>query len=281
MTPTLSIVTVCRNAADQIGATIQSVLTQRWTDYEYIFIDGASRDGTVARIRNCRQDFGDRGVSVHVTSEPDRGIYDAMNKGIDRASGQWVLMLNAGDCLADPMVLEDLFGDRAYDGDVLYGDAFLWDRHRGKDLFRPFGARPLEKMAMGLPFCHQSVFARRELLERYRFVTDFSIAGDYDLFLRAYMDGAAFQHVPRVVALFDCGGICLRRPHVTVAQCAAVRKYRSFPQQRRVGILTGCLRGAARGAVRRFLPGLFYAPARGWREELPRDGSGRVVLDHA
>ena len=68
---------------------------------------------------------------------------------------------------------------------------------------------------------------------------------------------------------------------MTMNQCAAVRKYRGFPGQRRGDSLIRRLRGAARGAVKRFLPKLFYAPGRGWREILPRDGSGRVVLDHA
>lgn len=281
MTPTVSIITVCRNAEDQIGATIRSVLEQRWTDYEYIFIDGASRDGTVERIQGFRQSFLERGISVHVTSEPDRGIYDAMNKGLDRASGQWVLMLNAGDLLADPMVLEDLFSGKQYDCGVLYGDAFLWDRYRDRDLYRPFETQSLDRMAQGLPFCHQSAFARREVLNKYRFSTEFSIVGDYDLFLRAYMDQVPFQYVPRVVSLFDCGGICLRRPQVTMAQCAAVRKYRGFPGQRMGDSLFRRIRGAARGTVKRFLPKLFYAPGRGWQDILPRDGSGRVVLDHA
>lgn len=277
MKPKLSIITVSYQAAGDMERTVRSVLEQRFTDYQYIFIDGGSRDGTLEQIRHFRQPLLEKCRGVHVTSEPDRGIYDAMNKGLDRAEGEWVLMLNAGDALADPLVLEDLFSGKEYEADVIYGDAVLRDVHRGREVFKPFPAMELDRMAQGLPFCHQAAYARRELLEKYRFDTRFPICADYDLFLRAWMDGARFLHIPRVAAVFDCGGVCLQRPHVTMAQCAGIRKHRNYkgddPSQFRR------LRARMRQSVKKRLPGLFYSHSRGWRDRLPKDGSGRVRSD--
>lgn len=277
MEPKLSIITVSLRAAEEIERTVSSVLEQQFSDYEYIFMDGGSRDGTVERIQSFRQPLLDKCQGVHITSEPDRGIYDAMNKGLDRARGQWVLMLNAGDCLADPLVLEDMLRDAAQETDVLYGDAVLRDVYRGRELFRPFPAMALEEMARGLPFCHQAALARRELLEKYRFDTRFSISADYDLFLRAWMDGAVFRYVPRVAAVFDCGGICMRKPTVTMAQCAAVRRHRNYRGKNPSPVLR--LRAAAGAKAKQWLPQLYYSHGRGWRDRLPRDSAGRVRGD--
>ena len=277
MEPILTVITVCYEAAEDIERTLHSVLTQRFTDYEYVIVDGGSRDGTLEKIRTMEAPLRERCRDVTVISEPDKGIYDAMNKGLKQARGEWVLMLNAGDILADPLVLEDVFAGKEYEEDVLYGDAVLRDLYRGRELYKAFPAMALEEMAQGLPFCHQAAFARRSLLEKYPFDTRFSISADYDQFLRAWMEGALFRHIPRVTAIFDCGGVCLRKPHVTMAQCDQIRKYRNFqgnppsPLRR--------LRGMSRAAVKRLVPGLFYSHGRGWRSRLARDSEGRVRTD--
>lgn len=277
MEPILTVITVCYEAAADIEKTLQSVLAQRFTDYEYVIVDGGSRDGTLEIIQAFKEPLRERCRGVTVISEPDEGIYDAMNKGIRQARGEWVLMLNAGDTLADSLVLEDIFAGKDYEADVLYGDAVLRDRHRGREVFKAFPAMALSEMAQGLPFCHQAAFARRSLLEKYPFETRFSISADYDQFLRAWMEGASFLHLPRVVAIFDCGGVCLRQPHVTMAQCDEVRKYRNFQGDPASGLRR--IRGMARGAVKQLVPGLFYSHGRGWRNRLARDSEGRVRTD--
>lgn len=276
MEPKLSVITVCYEAAEEIERTVLSVLNQQFTDYEYIFVDGGSQDGTLEKIRALEPQLQARCRGVSVTSEPDRGIYDAMNKGLERAGGEWVLMLNAGDILADRLVLEDIFQGKEYDRDVLYGDAVLRDQYMDRELFKAFPAMELDEMVQGLPFCHQAAFARRTLLQKYPFDTRFSISADYDQFLRAWMDGALFAYIPRVVAIFDCGGICLSRPHVTMAQCDAVRKYRNF--KGRPASRLQRLRGMLRQTVKERAPGLFYSRSRGWRDRLSRDSEGRVRI---
>ena len=128
--PLLSIVTVSYNAAESIGNTIRSVARQSWTDFEYLFIDGASKDATVAEIESQREAFASRGIPYRVISEPDRGIYDAMNKAIALAEGQWVLMLNAGDLLAEDTVLERVFREPCDGADVLYGHMVVAEESR-------------------------------------------------------------------------------------------------------------------------------------------------------
>ena len=125
MKPTVSIVTISYNAAREIEATIRSVLCQTFSDLEYIFVDGKSKDDTLSIISNYEAQLVSRGIACQVVSEPDRGIYDAMNKGIRLARGQWVLMLNAGDVLAHERVLENFFGAQTYSADIVYGDANL------------------------------------------------------------------------------------------------------------------------------------------------------------
>ena len=99
----ISVVTVCYNAADTIEKTMLSVLNQTYHDIEYIIIDGGSTDGTVEIIRK----YADR--IAYWVSEPDKGIYDAMNKGIKVATGEWINFMNAGDEFVDANVLDKLF----------------------------------------------------------------------------------------------------------------------------------------------------------------------------
>ena len=109
MQPKVSIITVSYNAEKMISETILSVLSQTYCDYEYIFIDGNSSDKTVEVIGKYKQCFEGKNVDYLLISEPDKGIYDAMNKGTALAKGEWILMLNAGDMLAHERVLEDFF----------------------------------------------------------------------------------------------------------------------------------------------------------------------------
>src|SRR5512145_2921227 len=115
MAPTLSIVTVCRNDRPGLERTLASIRCQRWPDFELELVDGASTDGTADVVRALPDAW------IHATSEPDRGIYDAQNKGWRRARGTWCLFLNAGDTLAADDVLARVFA-APLDADVAYCD---------------------------------------------------------------------------------------------------------------------------------------------------------------
>ena len=118
--PVVSIVTVCYNAVGVIEKTVTSVLNQTYKKIEYIVVDGASSDGTIEILNNYRSHIST------LVSEPDKGIYDAMNKAIDMVSGEWILFLNAGDSFVDNNVLSHVFQREGLEKySVIYGDTIM------------------------------------------------------------------------------------------------------------------------------------------------------------
>ncbi len=176
LTPTFSVITVCYNAEATIEDTIQSVISQTYHHVEYIIIDGASKDHTMDIVNRYR----DR-IAI-VVSEPDKGIYDAMNKGISLATGNYLCFLNAGDSFHEDDTLQLAAHSirEALLPDVIYGETALVD-HEGHFLrMRRLSAPDTltwKSFRMGMLVCHQAFFAKRELAEpydlRYHFSADF------------------------------------------------------------------------------------------------------------
>ncbi len=198
--PLLSIVTVCRNAADELERTALSVLALRGYNMEYIIIDGASTDHTAEVLATLQQRFSEAGQRVRIVSEPDRGIYDAMSKGIGMARGQWVNFMNAGDTFASPDCL-DAFRPILTDNkvDVVYGCVNVIKAF-GTMMVKP---RSLELLRRKMPFCHQSTLVRTSLMRQHSFNLRYRIVADYDFFYWCYTTGKNFEHVPVVVANFE------------------------------------------------------------------------------
>lgn len=120
MPPLISVVTICYNAKNDLEKTILSVLSQTYQDIEYIIIDGGSTDSTVDIIHKYSERL------FYWISEPDKGIYDAMNKGMDRATGSWIIFMNAGDTFCDNEVIKNIFGyNDLSDYSVIYGDCYV------------------------------------------------------------------------------------------------------------------------------------------------------------
>ncbi len=202
MPPRLSIVTINLDMRDGLHRTLDSIAAQSFTDYEVIVVDGGSTDGSVDLLR-ARNDL----VSFW-TSEPDRGIYDAMNKGVALCRGDWVAFINAGDALADSEVLRDLFQGSAWsDADVLYGDCRVEYADGSGRLWR--GA-PVERLPFGMAFAHQAAVVRREILLEVPFGVP-GIASDYGFFVRCWHDRRRFHRLDRVVAIVAAGGVSDRR----------------------------------------------------------------------
>lgn len=270
--PLLSIVTVSYNAAEGIGNTIRSVARQSWTDFEYLFIDGASKDATVEEIESQREAFASRGIPYRVISEPDRGIYDAMNKAITLAEGQWILMLNAGDILAGDTVLERVFRESCDGADVLYGHMVVAEESRGRMLYRKVPAKHLDFLEVGMPFCHQSAFVRREILEKHPFNTAYRIVADYDQFLRIHRDGGVFLPVDVYVSVFYNDGISMKNPLKTLREYDRVREDLGMDGNAGgMGKLLAQGKAALRNTAKKLLPGVFYSGARGWSTRFPED----------
>ena len=196
--PLVSIVTVCFDAARQLPATLRSYREQGPGPWEWVVVDGASRDGSAEWLAAQRPDV--------FVSEPDRGIYDAMNKALRLARGEWVFFLNAGDAFADATTLVDLLPLlRASDGvDLLYGDV-LYVGERGERR-RRFHWVSRGRLLFG-DLCHQAVFARRSLFQRFGPFDDrLRYNADFDWFVRVFRGGAGLRYVPRLIARFDDAG---------------------------------------------------------------------------
>ncbi|MBR5324149.1 MAG: glycosyltransferase [Muribaculaceae bacterium] len=174
-TPVISIITVCYNASHEIEATLKSIKEQSFKGYEYIIIDGASKDNTLEVITQS-------GVEpTHLISERDKGIYDAMNKGLALAKGEYLMFLNAGDSLYSPQTLQTIADVAEQENpDVIYGDTAIVDTER--NYLRPRKLRPPKTLTRnsfknGMLVCHQAFLPKRELAmpydTKYRFSADF------------------------------------------------------------------------------------------------------------
>lgn len=197
MPPLISVVTICYNAKNDLEKTILSVLSQTYQDIEYIIIDGGSMDGTVDIIHKYSERL------FYWISEPDKGIYDAMNKGMDRATGSWINFMNAGDTFCDNEVIKNIFGyNDLSDYSVIYGDCYVSKLNQLQYL----KASSMKKVHVQMPFCHQSSFIRKT---RLRFSIDLKIAADYQMIYEYYrMNGiSSFLYISKPISVFDATGI--------------------------------------------------------------------------
>lgn len=190
----ISIVTVVFNGASIIEQTIKSVITQTYDNLEYIIIDGGSTDGTIDIIKK----YHDK-LSFWI-SEPDKGIYDAMNKSIDRLSGLWVNFMNAGDHFYSDNAIEDIFGgEQDYSQyAVVYGDAEY--RLKTFSYIRP--AYDVDRDHF-MPFSHQASFVRSDIAKKNQFNLKYRIAADTEFFLRLNREGYKLKRIPVTVCSYD------------------------------------------------------------------------------
>lgn len=211
--PRLSVITVCRNAANLIAGTIESVLSQDFPGVEYVIVDGASDDGTLAVVDR----YGDR--ITRVPSEPDGGPFHAMNRALGHVNGEYVLFMNAGDSFMGSDALSRLFANLPDGTDVVFGHhlhrsgdgvdrlrlaadfELTWRRLKRGDVF--------DDWLSGIP-CHQSTAVRTELLRRLGLDTRYRIAADLDLLFRARAAGARFHNADELVAIYVQGGLSSR-----------------------------------------------------------------------
>lgn len=205
--PLFSIVTVCLNAEKSIRSTMESVLNQKWKNFEYIIIDGASTDETL----NIIQEFARDDRRIRWNSEPDKGIFNAMNKGIRYAKGDFLLFLNAGDEFHSNDVLSQA-AEIVLGADIVVGDvAFKTDFGLSNTTYS-VGAELLENLKKGKNVCHQVIFASKECLiggfdERFKF------CADYDWLCRQVNAGRKIAKLDAIVVDFDVKGVTFQVRH--------------------------------------------------------------------
>jgi glycosyltransferase involved in cell wall biosynthesis len=201
----ISVITVCYNSARTLERTLQSVSEQDWLNVEHIIIDGGSSDGSADILATFRSRL------AHVVSEPDKGIYDAMNKGLVYAHGEIVCFLNSDDRYSTPHVLSRVATKmQAQNLDALIGDVGFF--HKGSPLrlvrrYRSDRFSP-ERLAWGWMPAHPALFLHRRVVQRVgRFRTDYRIAGDFEFIVRAFCGHELrYEHVPEVLVHMQTGG---------------------------------------------------------------------------
>lgn len=202
----ITVVTVCFNSAKTIEDTILSVANQAYLNIEHVVVDGASTDGTLDVISHHREKL------AVVVSEPDCGIYDAMNKGISWASGDVICFLNADDVYADTSVLTNVADVMARENlDALFGDVEFFDAKNPERTTRRYRSEHFcpERIAWGWMPAHPALFLHRRVFERFGpFRTDYRIAGDFELVARIFHKNTLkYRHLPQVIVRMRTGGI--------------------------------------------------------------------------
>lgn len=212
-----SIVTINFNNQDGLHKTIENVVTQTFKDFEYIIIDGGSTDGSVEIIKKYKDKI------TYWVSEPDKGIYNAMNKGIEKASGDWIIFMNSGDIFANDNILSLVNScEVPLNTAVIYGDSFEGNADKN---YKYQDAIPFWESRDYLHhkgFCHQSSFTRTELAKKYLFDEHFKIAADYKMFYDFYKDGLSFYYIPLAISIFDIGGTCKQNPKIAFKEDAII-----------------------------------------------------------
>ncbi len=213
-----SIVTVVFNDLAGLARTGASVVAQTHTDYEWIVVDGGSSDGTLELARKNPR------VTTLIEG-PDEGIYDAMNKGIRAASGEYIVFLNAGDPFANEHVLDQVADVIKKEGtpDVVCGGALL-EFVGGRQVYRP--PKRIENYIWhGLPAIHQATYYRTERVARTPYDLKFSGAGDYQIIAALYREGIRVAYVYEPLTRFEVGeGLSFQRPEKILAEAYTVQR---------------------------------------------------------
>ena len=258
----LTIVTVCRNAESCIETAILSVLEQTFENYEYLIIDGASTDNTLEIVKKYEDEFVSKGIRFFYISEPDNGIYDAMNKSLQYSCGEWILFLNAGDSFFDKEVLRKLFSEDYSNADVVYGNVVLVENGKYKKAL----IGKITDDSLHSPICHQSTMIKTQLMKERCFDTKYRLAADYDLLLRLYNRGAVFVKTETVIAVFELGGASSKQSMKYLKEMNLSRVDNAF--NNRKWLWVSLIRLRIYNLLRSFginvLKTVFYSEKRGW-----------------
>lgn len=201
----ISVITVCFNAEETIEETILSTKNQTYKNVEHIIIDGCSTDNTINIINNYKDNV------VHFISEPDNGVYDAMNKGIKYATGDFIIFLNANDTFFDENVLDNVVKklEQNPKAKILFGDIMNVTKDKGASLPKAYNNVKNIFFFIHENICHQCVFYHRSLFnELGDYSNDFKVYADWDFNVKCLVQNKkSVVYLPIKIANFQLGGI--------------------------------------------------------------------------
>ncbi|WP_298751674.1 glycosyltransferase family 2 protein [uncultured Arcobacter sp.] len=207
----VSVVTVTYNAERYLNKTIKSIIEQDYPNIEYIIIDGASSDNSVDTIKEYKENIS------YWISEPDFGIYDAMNKGIEKATGEWILFMNAGDTFFNSSTITDFINNVNIDTELYNGAINFVDEN--KITYKP--PHGLEKVWVTVPCWHQASFIKTSLMKKCKYSLEYKIAGDHDFYLKCFINNNKFQFTNKIIANMLAGG--LHKQQAKLAQIESIK----------------------------------------------------------
>ncbi len=217
--PFLSLISVTLNNLKGLQKTQRSLLNQNHKNFEWIVIDGASTDGT----QKWLEKEPEVGVNSCFICEKDDGLYDAMNKGLDQAEGNYILFLNAGDQLAEDDSLEKLAKniDNANNPAFVYGDAYE-ETMQGDKIYKP--ARHVKKIASGMITHHQAMMYHRETIKDMRYDLSYRLAADYDFTARLLKENPEVFYCGFPICIFEAGGVSQKNAKAARAEEYKIRQ---------------------------------------------------------
>lgn len=195
----ISVITVCLNAEDGIRRTIESVLCQIYSSIEYIIIDGGSTDGTESILNEYKESIS----KLYI--EKDDGVYDAMNKALEIASGDFILFMNAGDQFATEFAIKNVMKAVCDLDSIYYGDALFVDPSRSRSYI--YGGRFSIYRFCTENICHQSIFYPRSAYKRYRYDLKYKLFADYVYNMKLWAKKYKFVYVEEVISIFRLDGL--------------------------------------------------------------------------
>jgi len=202
--PLVSVVTVVFNDEEHIEKTIQSVIRQTYDNIEYIIVDGFSSDATCSIINQYIEN-----IDVFI-SEKDQGVYDAMNKAIQLAKGEWILFLNSGDIFYDENVIDVVFSNYIDNGEsMIYGDTIYYNPKTGERQ-KVIARRVNNEKESFMPSCHQSIFTRANELKEHPFDLRYKVIADSNFYYELDKRNGKAKYTGTIISIYDSTGLSAR-----------------------------------------------------------------------
>lgn len=238
----ISIITINYNNIHGLKKTIRSVIEQTYHNIEYIIIDGGSTDGGKEFIEKNSTNI------YYWVSEKDKGLYNAMNKGIQKSTGDYLIFMNSGDTFFNKHVLSEIF-EKDYTADILYGST-IYNYDKGGIIRHP---RSINIMEHELPFCHQSCFIKGSLMREYQYNESYRFIADYAFFYQCYKEGKTFEQISKIVSIYDTKGVSANKNYaksIYIERCKIIHTHPSI-----LGYIKSIAIKNIKKTIKVFLPG--------------------------